>query len=199
MSDSPRLYLLSPPSGPYLDQLDGLFEEGVDWFQYRRQEVPDPQALEELARVVDLADHHGVTVIVNDRPDLALAADAGGVHLGARDLPPDAVKSRWPHLTVGATQRAGEPLVAGADYYGVGPVYGTSSKRLEVEPCGWNGVREVLGRTERPVFAIGGLRADRLEDMPEELQGVCVLSAIWGDPDPPAALARLQRALAAAA
>lgn len=194
MPDSPLLYLLSPPSGPYLDRLDGLFEAGVDWFQYRRQ-VPDSEALEELSRIVDLAERHGVTVIVNDRPDLALAAGADGVHLGADDLPPEAVASRWKDLTVGATQRVGEPLVAGADYYGVGPVYETPSKRLDVEPCGWDGVEEVLERTGCPVFAIGGLRVDRLTDRPKGLRGVAVLSAVWGDRDPSAAATRLKQAL----
>ncbi len=196
MSEPPLLYLLSPPSGPFLDRLEELFEAGgVDWFQYRRKQTSDPEALEELDRVLRVAGDHGVRVIVNDRPDLALAAGAAGVHLGDEDLPPGPVKSRWRKLTVGATQRAGKPLVEGADYYGVGPVFETSSKRLDAETCGWSGVRAVLGRTDRPVFAIGGIRSERLEDAPEGLGGVAVLSAVWEADDPAAAAAHLRGVL----
>lgn len=195
MSESPLLYLLSPPSGPFLGRLEELFEAGVDWFQYRRVHPSDPEALEELDRVLRIAGEHDVRVIVNDRPDLALAAGAAGVHLGGEDLPPGAVKSRWRNLTVGATQRAGEPLAEGADYYGVGPVFETSSKRLDAETCGWSGVRDVLGRTDRPVFAIGGIRSERLEDVPDGLRGVAVLSGVWEADDPAGAAAHLKDVL----
>jgi len=191
----PRLYLLSPPEGPFLDDLGEILASGVDWFQYRRRRISDLRAREEIERVLRIAHPHDVSVIVNDRPDLALASGAMGVHLGVEDLPPASVKTRWPGLTVGATQRAERPLVDGADYYGVGPVFETDSKRLDVDPCGWAGVRGVLERTRRPVFAIGGVQPARLAGAPTDLFGVAVLSAVWGASDPPAAAAALKRAL----
>lgn len=175
--------------------LPELFEAGVDWFQYRRSGVSDDQALATVKQVMGIAGRSGVRVVVNDRPDLALAAGSYGVHLGEDDLPPGAVKQQWPDLVVGVTQRAFDPLKPEADYYSVGPVFDTPSKTLDEEPCGWDGVRDVLRRADRPVFAIGGVTPDRLAGAPDGLAGVSVISSVWEASDPIRAVRELQSAL----
>lgn len=189
------VYLLSPPEDPFLDQLPELFQQGVDWFQYRRPHESDRDRVEELKQVVSLGRRHDVRIIVNDRPDLALAVEADGVHLGEDDLPPGEVKAQWPSLVVGATQRVEDPLVQGVDYYGVGPVFEPRSKSLETEACGWDGVEKVASRTEKPVIAIGGISVERLKELPPSTDGIAVISAVWEKEKPSKALEALRSKL----
>ncbi len=185
------IYLISPPEGNFYTRLPALLEAGVKLFQYRRPELSSRARMVELNQLKSIISHFDTELIVNDRPDLALAVEAGGVHLGAEDPAPSEVKEEWPELTVGATQRAGEALEPGADYYGVGPVFSPYSKELDVEPCGWSGVRSVLESTDKPVYAIGGLTPERLEEAPPGLAGAAVINSVWTADDPVSAVRRL--------
>ncbi len=105
-----------------------------------------------------------VLVLVNDRPDVALAAGAHGVHVGAEDLPLAQVrKLMGAERIVGATVRtlaeARAALEAGADYVGFGPVFPTSTKALPVEARGLARLAEVARGAGLPVVAIGGVGA----------------------------------------
>ncbi len=160
----------------------------MDWLQYRREDLSDRAKLEELREVKRIVSARPVKLFVNDRPDLALAVEADGVHLGADDLPPEAVKKQWPNLTVGATCRADEELPPAADYYSVGPVFDPFSKELVVDSCGPEGVKKVIAAASRPVFAIGGLTRKRMEELPAGLAGVAVIDAVWSADSPPEAV-----------
>jgi thiamine-phosphate pyrophosphorylase len=186
-----KLYLLSPPRESFLERVPDLFQNGVDWFQYRRPELADREQAEELQSLVEQARRHDVTLIVNNRPDLAVATGADGVHLGSDDLPVSAVKEEWPSLTVGSTQRVDEPFVEEADYYGLGPVFEPRSKSVSHEPSGWEKALEKVRSTSKPVFAIGGMTEKRVSEVPRELEGVAVLSAVWEADDPAEAVSRL--------
>ncbi|MGM0381088.1 MAG: thiamine phosphate synthase [bacterium] len=187
-----KIYLITPPDDNFLASLPEVLDAGVDWLQYRRDNLTDRAKLEELRQVSRVVSSREVKLFVNDRPDLALAAEADGVHLGGEDLPPEAVKKQWPNLIVGATCRAGEKLPPGADYYSVGPVFTPYSKQLDINPCGWDGVRKVLSRLEKPLFAIGGLTPERLEGCPPELAGIAVIDAVWSASSPAVAVEKLQ-------
>lgn len=105
-----------------------------------------------------------VVVLVNDRPDVALAAGAHGVHVGAEDLPVAQVRRLvGPERIVGATVRtlaeARAALAEGADYVGFGPVFPTSTKALPVEARGLSMLAEVARGAGLPVVAIGGIGA----------------------------------------
>lgn len=191
----PLLYLLTPPRGRYLARVPDLLMAGVEWIQYRRPGVSDRKRIEELRALRTMTRHHDVTLIVNDRPDLALATGADGVHLGSDDLPGPAVQNEWPDLIVGTTQRAPEPLPEGVDYYSVGPVFEPGSKTLDEPACGWSGVKDVIDRTSRPVIAIGGLTPQRVKERPSNCHGVAVISGVWESPDPMEAVKQYGRAL----
>ncbi len=141
----------------------------------------------------------GVTFIVNDRLDVALAVDADGVHVGQDDLPADAARALLgPDRILGVSAatpeeaRAGE--AAGADYLGVGAVYSTGSKADAGAPIGLEGLALVARSTRLPVVAIGGIGPGRAAPcMAHGAVGVAVISAIVSQPDPEAA-ARLLRA-----
>jgi thiamine-phosphate pyrophosphorylase len=129
-------------------------------------------------------------LLVNDRFDVALAAGAHGVHLGPEDLPvADVRRVVPPRFLIGtstddpATGR--RAALAGADYLGVGAVFGTSSKPgLEHESIGAERVREVLEESGLPCVGIGGITPRNADEVLRVGAGIAVLSAVMNAEDP---------------
>lgn len=181
-----------------LSLLRALAEVGVDGFQVRSK-LLDTRAMTALAeRVVAEVRPAGATVLVNDRLDVALAAGADGVHLGALDLPVAAARRTAPRLLVGATCRSRTDVAIaardGADYAGLGPVFATTSKEGLPDPLGTDAVAGAAGLL--PLVAIGGVDATRARDvLTAGAHGVAVIGGIWRQPDPLAAAEELVAAL----
>ncbi|MBO0767422.1 MAG: thiamine phosphate synthase [Solirubrobacterales bacterium] len=138
------------------------------------------------------------TVIVDDRVDVALAAHADGVHLGADDLPVASARGIGPGLLIGATCRNRSEVEAardhGADYAGIGPVFATASKQGLPEPIGAAAVADAAGVL--PLIAIGGVDLEGARAVRNAgAHGVAVISAIWQAPDPVAAAKTLVAAV----
>jgi thiamine-phosphate pyrophosphorylase len=190
-----ELYLISPPEKQFIDRLEPLLSLGVDWFQYRRPNYDDQTRYSELRDVKLLTDQYETRLVVNDRPDLALTVGADAVHLGDDDLPVEAVKSDWPGLTVGRTQRSDDSPHEQADYLSVGPVFSTYTKSVGREPCGWKPIKTFLELTRKPVYAIGGITPERLKNVPAQLAGIAVVSAIWDHENPAEVLEEFSRHL----
>jgi len=174
---------------------------GADAIQFREKRG-SARALIEIARAIaELCRRPGASMIVNDRLDVALAADAGGVHLGADDYPPSLAREiLGPDRVIGVSARtAAEAVVAmdaGADYIGAGPVYTTASKPDAAPPIGADGLRAIVRAVEIPVIAIGGITAERIaEVLATGAHGVAVIEAVVCDPDPTAAARRLREAI----
>ena len=129
-----------------------------------------------------------IPVIVNDRPDVALAAGAVGVHLGPEDLPVALARRIAPAgFLIGASVGSeSEALSAkAADYWGIGPWRSTLTKDDARPGIGVDGFRRILGIAgAKPSIAIGGITP---EDVPAVLgaggSGVAVVSGILGDVD----------------
>jgi thiamine-phosphate pyrophosphorylase len=142
---------------------------GADWIQVREKDL-EARALVELARFAVAETHAaGSRVLVNDRLDVALAANAGGVHLGEKSLPLAAVVG-WrraasrPDFLIGVSCHSLESARAaergGADYIFFGPVYATPSKAAYGPPQGIERLRQVCAAVEIPVLAIGGVNRE---------------------------------------
>jgi thiamine-phosphate pyrophosphorylase len=172
---------------------------GAPVIQVRCKRRTDAEVYELASRVVELAAPFGATVIVNDRPDVAVAACADGVHLGEHDLPLAAARRVvGPHLLMGGTARDPETAraheLAGADLLGVGPTFTTASKDGLPPPLGIGRVGEIAAAVDIPVIAIAGIDAERLPELLDAgVHGVAVLGAIANAPDPFAATERLLR------
>jgi len=129
-----------------------------------------------------------MTLIVNDRVDVALAVDADGVHVGQTDMTVADVRRLAPRLSVGLSVSTEDEArrAEQADYYGVGPVFPTASKSDAASPMGLLGLRRIVDRlrTFGPVIAIGGITQ---ENAPEVwnvgVRGLAVISAILGASD----------------
>ncbi len=162
--------------------------------QIREKTLPDRDLLAALAGVRELTRRLGVPLVVNDRPDLAVLAEADYVHVGQDDLPVAAARRFG--VGVGHSTHAPAELDASeADYLGVGPVYATPTK--EGRPgTGLDYVRYAADRARRPWFAIGGIDESNVADVVAAgARRIAVVRAIGDAPDPERAAAALRAAL----
>ena len=144
-----------------LDFAQAIRAAGIEWLQYRNKLGNSRQMLSharELRRVLGSE----VTLIMNDRADLALAAGFDGVHVGQDDLPVDAVRRIvGPNAILGtSTHNPGQLRLADqtdADYLAIGPIFATSSKLNPDPVVGLEGVRLARSLTRKPLVAIGGI------------------------------------------
>lgn len=183
--------------------LPAALAAGVDVVQVRAKDSGDRDVHAMAVKVVALCAKSGAICIVDDRVDVALAAGAAGVHLGATDLPVAAARIVvGPHFIIGATVRdpagAMAAAAAGASYLGVGPSFATTTKAGLPAPIGPGGVEAVCAVSALPVIAIGGIRADRVASLVAAgAHGVAVVDAVYGADDPAAAVGELVAALGA--
>jgi len=130
----------------------------------------------------------GVPVIINDRADVAIAAGAAGVHLGADDIPVSAVRRVAPEgFIIGASVGSDDEieLAAGADYVGIGPVFPTGSKKDAGAAIGVAEFTRLAVATGLPAVAIGGITAaNASQAMAAGATGVATVAAIFGANDP---------------
>lgn len=143
-----------------------------------------------------------VPVLVNDRLDVALAAGAAGVHVGVDDLPVSALRPVVPEafiIGVSVGNEAEATAAAGADYVGIGPVYGSTSKLDAGVAIGVEGFSRLASALHVPAIAIGGITAPTAGDtIAAGASGVAVIGAVFGGPDPEGSARGLRRAIDAA-
>jgi thiamine-phosphate pyrophosphorylase len=159
--------------------------------------LKDASARELLAAAVAIRPHAraaGALLLVNDRPDVARAAEADGVHLGQEDLPVEAARRVLPRgrligVSTHDLEEARAAVDAGADYIGVGPVFETRSKIRPLAPRGLDLVRAVRAAVDCPCVAIGGITADTAAAVRAAgADAVAMIAALSGAPDPAAAV-----------
>jgi thiamine-phosphate pyrophosphorylase len=187
------LYIILDPSvctdRPLVDTLKLSATAGAKIVQYRNKTASMKVAYEEALPLRKVAQELGVLFIVNDRCDLALAVDADGVHLGQGDIPLHlARKIMGPDKLIGISTHSREQVMAATagepNYLGFGPIF-TPGSKLDHDPVvGLQGLRTIRPLTALPIFAIGGITADRTEDVIRAgADGVAVISAILKAPD----------------
>jgi thiamine-phosphate pyrophosphorylase len=195
----PKLHVVTPPGVDEREHAttETLLRAGAPLVQVRTKAVDDRARLRRASVVLSAARAVGASCLVNDRVDIALAAGADGVHVGADDLPVAAVRRLvGPDAIVGATCRNVEDArraeADGASYLGVGPVFATSTKTGLPEPMGPRGVEAVAAAVGVPVIAISGITVDNAAVVLEAgAWGVAVVAAVYGADDPVASLRAL--------
>ncbi len=177
---------------------------GVTLVQLREKSLPHGAIVESARRLKALLQPAGVPLLVNDHLDVALAAEADGLHLGQEDLDAAAARAalgpgKILGLSAGDAEEARRVDPSLADYVGIGPAYATGSKADAGAAIGLAGLRDLRARLDLPLVAIGGINAENAaEVMTSGVQGVAVVSAICAAEDPEAAARALRRAVGAA-
>lgn len=180
-----------PASGRELPEVvAACLDAGVRAIQLRDKTAPAGDLVRTARRLLSLTRPARALLLVNDRLDVALAAGADGVHLGPDDLPVAAARDLAPpRFVIGFStddpERAASPELAGADYFGVGAVFGTRTKPgLDDEAIGPDRVAAVLAAARRPCVGIGGIGVDNASSVLATGAGIAVLSAVMHARDP---------------
>ena len=179
---------------------------GARFIQIRGKQEPDGPFLNACEDIVLQAHAVGAIVLINDRADIAEAANADGVHVGQDDLPPTAIRgilggSAIVGLSTHSTDQVRAAARLAIDYVAVGPVFGTHTKAAAGEPVGTDLVSSAAAILResgeaRPIVAIGGIT---LEHAPAVLKAgasaVAVISDLLSTGDPEQRVRQYLRAL----
>ncbi len=203
MSDGWPLMVIThprPACGRSLEQVVAdCVDAGAPAIQLRDKTADSRALTVTAARLRATTQSAGAALIVNDRLDVALAAGADGVHLGPDDLPVSAARAiAPPDFLIGYStddpEEARRAAAAGADYLGVGAVFGTRSKPgLADEATGPDRVRRVRAASGLPCLGIGGITLQNAPEVLDTAAGIAVLSTVMSASDPGAVVRRLLR------
>ncbi|MDQ6836060.1 MAG: thiamine phosphate synthase [Actinomycetota bacterium] len=180
--------------------VQGALLGGVDLVQLRIKGGADQRILAVASRYRRLCDAAGALLILNDRPDLAVAAGADGVHVGQDDgSVASARKVVGAQRIIGRSTHSRDQIeqaaADGVDYIGVGPVHATPTKPGR-PAVGLDLVRYAAQHSRVPFFAIGGITTANVTAVHEAgARGVAVVRAITEAPDPQAAAGALRSAI----
>lgn len=179
-----------------MDQIAAAIDGGAGIVQLREKHLDHDAFLKEAKRFVALCREKGAVSIINDDVDIALAADADGVHVGQEDLAAGRAREvLGPDKIVGVSaHNVDEALAAqaaGADYLGVGAAFSTGTK-TDAKPITRETIRAVTAAVDIPAVAIGGITRENLPQLSGcGLAGVAVVSALFAQPDVKAAAREL--------
>ena len=195
-----RLYLITGDQGDEVETsriVEAALEGGATVIQLRKKSMPMREQYRLALALRILTREHQALLVVNDHADLAIAADADGVHLGQDDLPPDALRAlpgfegRLIGRSTHSLAQAQLAVHEGVDYVAIGPVYPTPTK--EGRPAvGTALVSRVAAMMDRPFVAVGGIDHDNAAQVVEAgARAIAVVRAVYDAPDPAEAARRL--------
>lgn len=201
---NPRMYFITDSTkyekDEFLRRVEAALQGGVTLVQLREKERTTREYLELAREVHALTLKYNVPLIIDDRLDVAMAADVEGVHLGQSDLPINIARQLFgPDKIIGATaktvEQAKEAYEQGADYLGVGAIYPTTTK-VKTILTSTDMLDKICHAVPIPANAIGGLNKDNIDVLKGiPIAGICVVSAIMKADDPKKAAEELSEAV----
>jgi len=175
---------------PHDEQLKRLADGGATFVQLREKKQASGAFYSQACAAVEMARKRGVTVLVNDRADIAAVTGADGVHLGQDDLPPDVARKLLGNQAIIGFSTHTVPQAVRArsfdiDYLAIGPIFETSTKSDPDPTLGLDGlraVRQAIG--EFPLVAIGGITPENAAAVLAcGADSVAIISGLLSDPD----------------
>ncbi|MFO0707629.1 MAG: thiamine phosphate synthase [Nitrospira sp.] len=169
--------------------LRAAVDAGVPAIQLRERDLPTRPLLTLAEEIRSMTKSRGIALLINDRVDLAEALDLDGVHLRASSLPVSVARRlvgsrRILGVSAHSIEEVRRASGEGADYVIVGPVYDTSSKRQYGAPLGLDRLADAVQSSSVPVFAIGGITRERVQDVRRAgAFGVALIGGILGRDD----------------
>src|SRR5579863_1494276 len=169
----PRLYAIIDPSLLTISELDlaeTLAASGVELIQYRNKTASSRHFYEISRQLSSVLGPRGVRLIVNDRPDIALLAGAGGVHVGQDDLGVEDARAicgreKWVGISTHTLEQLAEADRTSADYIAIGPIFQTATKKNPDPVVGTELLRQARQMTKKPLVAIGGITLERAPEV----------------------------------
>lgn len=176
--------------------VETVLQNGTTFLQIREKELSYGAFLSEANTLKALAKQYCVPFVVNDAIDIALACDADGVHVGQGDIIGRDIRALiGPDKILGISANTVETALAaqraGADYIGVGAVFGTTTKK-DAKNLTVSELRAICDAVSIPVVAIGGISAQNIQALTGSgVDGVAVISALFAQSDVGAATRNL--------
>ena len=178
------------------DVVESVLQNGATFLQIREKDLAEDAFEAEAERLKTLCAQHGVPFVVNDSVEIALQCDADGVHVGQSDIKGRDIRSiigpdKILGISAGTVEEAVAAENAGADYIGVGAIFGTSTKK-NARSMTMERLKEIVSSVSIPVVAIGGISTENILQLRGSgVDGVAVVSAIFAAEDPGKATADL--------
>ncbi len=172
-----------------VEQARWAADAGIDWLQIRERDLEAAPLCALAAEIVEVTRGSATRVVVNDRVDIAIAANAAGVHLRGDSVPCTAVRAIAPApFAIGRSVHGPEEARtagSGADYLIAGTTFGTRSKPDRTELLGVDGLRAIVTTVPQPVLAIGGITLDRIADVARcGAAGIAAIGLFLGERGP---------------
>ena len=161
---------------------------GVDMVQLREKNLDFNSFLDSAIKIKKLTEKYGVPLIINDNIEVCRQSNANGVHIGQGDTPLSKVrkilgKDKIIGVTAKTIQQALEAQLNGADYLGVGAMFGSTTKKDAI-PLTFEQLADIRKSVTIPIVAIGGINADNINKFANtNVDGIAVVSAIYGQND----------------
>lgn len=172
-----------------VDVCRDVLGNGATFLQIREKDLDEAEFEQEAQQLKALCSQFRVPFVVNDSVEIAVDIDADGVHVGQSDIKgrdiramigPDKILG----ISAGTVEEAKAAEAAGADYIGVGAVFGTSTKK-DARNLAGDALRQIAASVDIPVVAIGGISKDNLPQLAGSgVDGIAVVSAIFGAENP---------------
>lgn len=175
-----------------------VLDNGATFLQIREKDLKEDDFEREAAELKTLCEKYRVPFVVNDNVQIALDIDADGVHVGQSDIRGRDIRSiigpdKILGISAGTVEEALEAEKAGADYIGVGAVFGTSTKK-DARNLTLEKLKKICTAVQIPAVAIGGINKNNIKELEGSgVDGIAVISAIFGAEDPGRAAGELYK------
>ena len=151
---------------PILEEIKTAIEASVDFIQIREKDLPTRELLEIASVAHSMATGHMTRILINDRLDIALAADLDGVHLGNHSIAPGIIRNQVTKkdFLIGVSVHSPEEVRRiqdqGVDFFALGPVFFTPSKAAYGSPIGLERLEAACQVSKVPILALGGVNRE---------------------------------------
>ena len=172
-----------------LDVVKEVLKNGATFLQIREKDLNEADFETEAKKLQDICKEYHVPYVVNDNVEIAVKIGADGVHVGQSDIKGRDIRAligsdKILGISAGTVEEAIAAEQAGADYIGVGAVFGTSTKK-NARNMSIDRLKEIVEAVNIPVVAIGGINASNISELVgSKVDGVAVISAIFAAENP---------------
>jgi len=170
MNDFGLYIIITDPVLPYTKVAEICVENEICMLQLREKHISDRELLQTAKKIRKITAGTKTSLVINDRPDIAILCNADFLHLGQDDIEYDEAKKITGKniktgLSTHSVQQAKDALEKNPDYIGFGPVYKTPTKAKPDPVVGTERLRQVLQFSNVPVVAIGGIFPENIDDV----------------------------------
>lgn len=172
-----------------LDVVKEVLKNGATFLQIREKDLNEADFETEAKKLQDICREYHVPYVVNDNVEIAIKIGADGVHVGQSDIKGRDIRAligsdKILGISAGTVEEAIAAEHAGADYIGVGAVFGTSTKK-NARNMSIDRLKEIVEAVDIPVVAIGGINASNISELAgSKIDGIAVVSAIFAAEHP---------------